>query len=99
VALEEAAAAPFPQVHRKSFNKATNGGSPAPQSRLQVASPCCSQRARSASRQSGHNICLKFTASLAQTLSLKPLLKDLPNPSPFLIPSPCWPQPASGTGL
>lgn len=45
------------------------------------------------SRSMGHNISLKFTASLTQTLSLKPLLKgpiSLPSPLSLLASACFW---------
>lgn len=54
-----------------------------------MAGPCPSQQACDAGRLLGLNICVTFAASLAQTLSLKPVLKD--HPSPVSLPRPFYP--------
>lgn len=70
-----------------------------PQCWLQAAFSCPVSEPSSTSRPSGQNNSLDFTASSAQTLSLKLLIKSLPSLVPLPSPSPCWPQPAHGTGL
>lgn len=49
----------------------------------------------STDRTSGHNIGRDFTASSAQTFSLKLLIKSLPSPLPLPSPSPSQNQPGS----